>query len=324
MVEIWVAVGAVFLLFALLNAKRSRSDGVHLAKIHPYRTMMGHIMPSRNGSVVYYDSYIDAEPLLSYLEVAQQRFPCNMTHAVVAAASFGLIDNPKMNRFISGRRFYQRKGEWVTFSAKRKRLNREAKLTALKYAVDREQTFEQLCRWIDGQLQEVRSEKVTHEDKELGFFASWPRPLLRFGINVVRAMDYYNILFPGFIRGDGFYTSIFVANLGSIGMAPGYHHLYEWGNCPLFMMVGKVEPRPVVEGDAIVIKKQLHIRWSYDERIDDGLTARYGMASVQHALENPLTYFGCLKDDGSDALPFGCLPNTERDSAPTQRRAEAA
>jgi hypothetical protein len=48
----------------------------------------------------------------------------------------------------------------------------------------------------------------------------------------------------------------------------------------------------------------MHIRWSYDERIDDGLSARFGIDSAKHALEHPFEYFGCLAEDGSDARPL--------------------
>jgi hypothetical protein len=100
------------------------------------------------------------------------------------------------------------------------------------------------------------------------------------------------------------YTSIFLANLGSLDMDPGYHHLYEWGNCPLFMMVGRIQDRPVVVDGELVVRKTLHIRWSYDERIDDGLNARFGIESVKRALEDPFVFLGCLEADGSDARPL--------------------
>ena len=83
-------------------------------------------------------------------------------------------------------------------------------------------------------------------------------------------------------------------------MRAGFHHLYEWGNCPLFMMVGKIEDRPVVEDGKVVVQKTMHIRWTYDERIDDGLTSSYGMAAARKLLENPYEYLGCIKEDGSD------------------------
>ena len=39
--------------------------------------------------------------------------------------------------------------------------------------------------------------------------------------NLLRVLDYFNLLPAFFIEGDGMYTSIFVANLGSVGMDPG-------------------------------------------------------------------------------------------------------
>jgi hypothetical protein len=120
----------------------------------------------------------------------------------------------------------------------------------------------------------------------------------------VKTLDYYNVLPASFIVNDGLYTSMFIANLGSVGMDAGFHHLYEWGNCPLFLMAGKVEERPVVHDGAVVARKQLHVRWSYDERIEDGLTASFGIESVIRALEHPYEYFGCLAEDGSDARPL--------------------
>ena len=85
-------------------------------------------------------------------------------------------------------------------------------------------------------------------------------------------------------------------------MAPGYHHLYEWGNCPIFIMVGAIEPRVVAGPDGqVAVKRMLPFRFSYDERIDDGLTAGQGIKAMLTALERPYEYLGCLKPDGSDA-----------------------
>ena len=72
----------------------------------------------------------------------------------------------------------------------------------------------------------------------------------------------------------------------------------------MFMMTGKIEDRPAVVDGQVVVRKTLHIRWSYDERIDDGLNARFGINAVHRALENPFEYFGCLAHDGSDRRPL--------------------
>ena len=60
-----------------------------------------------------------------------------------------------------------------------------------------------------------------------------------------------------------------------------------------------------VEAGQVVVRPTLHIRWSYDERIDDGLNARFGIDSALRALEHPFEYFGCIAEDGSDRHPLG-------------------
>ena len=165
-------------------------------------------------------------------------------------------------------------------------------------------TFEGMCTHLEQNIKVERSEKKTYADKEFDLFKLIPRPRMGGAQKLLSGLDYYNLLPGGFIKGDAMYTSIFVANLGSVGMDPGYHHLYEWGNCPLFMMVGRITERPVVEDGEIVVRKQMHVRWSFDERIDDGLSANYGINAVKRALENPYEYLGCLAEDGRDARPL--------------------
>jgi hypothetical protein len=127
-------------------------------------------------------------------------------------------------------------------------------------------------------------------------------------VKVFKLLDYFNLLPASFIKNDGFYTSLFAANLGSLGMRAGDHHLYEWGTCPLFMMIGHMEDRVFVEDGQVVIKKVIPLRFTYDERIDDGLNAGHGIRGVVNALENPFQIFGCTAEDGSDDHPVGRMP----------------
>ena len=295
----WSLIGLV-LVWLLANAKSSRPDGDVVTKIHPYRKMLSYIMPSRNGSVVYYDEYVNVEQLLAYLEKARVKFNANMTHCLVAACAVSMAENPTMNQFVSGRRLYKRRGVYLTFSMKREKLNKEAKLSAVKMKMDEGETFRDLCDRINGQIKVERSDKKTYADKELGLFALIPRAILEAAVRMFFKLDYYNLLPKSFIENDGMFTSIFIANLGSLKMRAGFHHLFEWGNCPAFMMVGRIEEKPVVVDGEVKVQKQLHIRWTYDERIDDGLTASYGMATINRILENPYECLGCLEEDGSD------------------------
>ena len=283
-------------LIGVENLMARRSDGDFIARAHPYRRMLGYLMPGRNEAVVYYEDLIKADAILDYIKQARVALgqDIGLTHCLVAASSLGLHFCPEMNRFVVGKRLYQRNNATVTFSMKRKQLDKKAKVSAVKLATTPEDDFLSIITQINQHISVERSDAETYTDKELGLLNILPRPLLSGAMSAVRLADYYNVLPHSFIKNDAFYTSLVIANLGSLGMKAGFHHLYEWGTSPLFMMVGKVEERAMVEDGKVVARKVLPVHYSYDERIDDGLTSFGGLSHVRHCLEDPEKYFGKL------------------------------
>jgi hypothetical protein len=280
---LWFA--APVILWALAHLKTSRPDG-KLQRVHPFRRIMQYIMPTRTESVVYYDAYVDAERLMAWLDRAKGT-GADMTHLTVAAANIALADTPKMNRFVVGRRLYMRNARWLTFSLKRARMDREAQISTVKLEMPDGETFAQLVARINGGIKEERSGKKTRGDKEMDLFNFFPRPVLRIAAWAITTADYFNVLPGWFIATDPMFTSIFIANLGSLGMAPGYHHLFEYGTCPLFIMIGKLEDQVVARNGQAVVRPILHLRFTYDERIEDGLNAKHGIDRCVEVLSDP-------------------------------------
>ena len=302
------AVGALVLLRLLLGLRTRRPDGV-LLPTPPVRRMMFTIMPTRNESVVYFDAAVDARPLLGYLPLARAAFGADMTHCVVAACEIGLASTPRMNRFVIGRRLYQRTGRSVTFAMKRGLrdgvVDRRSSLATVKLRTDTLPDFPALVAAVDAQISENRSGRRTAADQEYALFNLLPRGALDAAAGVLRWLDHHNLLPGFFIAGDPLYTSMFVANLGSLKMGAGYHHLYEYGTCPLFLMVGQVEDRVVVGADgAPTVIPVLPLRFSFDERIDDGLNARHGMDAVCRVLADPARWLGGVDPSGADRRPL--------------------
>ena len=293
-----VIASILFFVWILINCKTSRADGTLVPGVHPYRVMLGHITPSRNQAIVYFDSYVRADKLIEYVAQAKSRHDFDITHCLIAAVGAALAQNPRLNRFVVGRRLYQRNERSITFSAKRKRLDRDAKLATIKIALQDGESLGSLCGRINRGIGEERSGAATYMDRELGLLTSLPRAVLIRGVKLFQWLDHHNLLPPSFVDNDAMFCSVFIANLGSLDMDPGYHHLYEWGNCPIFLTAGRIADRPVVEGDRVVAQKTLHLRWSYDERIDDGLNARFGMEAVKRILEDPAAHLGPLDSAG--------------------------
>lgn len=257
---------------------------------------MPYLMPTRNESVVYYDTYVHAEEILRFLDSVKDRTPkITLTHLLVKACAIGLYKHPNMNQFVSGHNLYQKEKAEISFSMKKEKVS-ASPIKVVKMVIEKDESLEALAQRIQDRLSIERSEKKTYTDKEIDWVTSIPRFLLKPLVSLVRFLDYYNLLPDSFIENDPLYATVFIANLGSLGLDPGYHHLYEYGTVSHFLMAGKIKDMPMVEEDKIVPRKILHLRWSYDERIDDGLNSTNGIATVVDILEHPFDFFPLSKE----------------------------
>ena len=281
---IWIFVSVCFLTFVLLDAKTSRSDGVYIPSTHPYRKLMPFVMKSRNESLVYFDMFVPAENLNLFLAKKEN---VGVTQCVVAAVSKVLHEHPNANRFVSGGRLYQRNDVVVSFSMKRKKMGEGSKIAIVRQVVQKNDSFSQICSNIEEKVGVERSEKKTYADKEYSLLTSVPRCVLRMGVWFVKMLDDFNILPTSFIDNDGLYCSAFVANVGSLGMRPGYHHLYEWGNCPIFITVGAIEERAICVDSSIRVCTIIPLRIAFDERINDALGVKNAIETLQEILSHP-------------------------------------
>ena len=298
---------ALFVLWLVLEFRTSRPDGTYL-KTNPARRLMFYIMPTRTEAVCYFDVWFDATNLLDYLEEAKPKFGANVTHAVVAAGEVGLATNPRMNRFVAGKRLYQRNGRFVTFSMKRKlsggAVDHKARLATVKLETSRPRSFRELCTEINERITVNRSGKKTYEDKEFQLFDILPRAGLALAAKALVKADYYGLVPHGFLKNDPLYASMFIANLGSIDMDSTFHHLFEYGTCHIFLAVGRTQNHLEMRDGEVVEVPRIHLRFTYDERADDGINCRHGFTAMKRVLEDPRRWLGCLEEDGSDEQPI--------------------
>jgi pyruvate/2-oxoglutarate dehydrogenase complex dihydrolipoamide acyltransferase (E2) component len=105
---------------------------------------------------------------------------------------------------------------------------------------------------------------------------------------VVRRLDAWGLLPASFSAGDPLYASAFIANLGSVGLDAAYHHLYEYGTIPIFVTIGRVRRVAVaLEDGSVASREVVTLRWTYDERIEDGFYAARALDRLREALEDP-------------------------------------
>ena len=253
---------------------RQRRDGTHLGDVPALRRIMPYLLRTRTGSTVYFPQRIEVDRLLRWLEETNAGRPADqritLFHVILAAISRTLRLRPEVNRFIAGRRTYQHKDISVSFIVKAE-MSDDAPETEVRLVFTGRETLEEVRDLVNSAVDGKRGAARGKDDQLVDFFASWPRPILNLVARVVAALDYHNLL-PAYLRDAiPLYTSVYVVNVGSIGIDPPFHHLYEYGSASVFVAIGAVRPEAVVDEDGHVVAREcLNAVYTLDERASDG------------------------------------------------------
>ena len=285
----------------------TRPDGDLVRGEDPVRRIMPYLMPGRNESCVYHETVYRIAAARPWLKAYNRahRPRATLFHLVAYACAVALQARPRLNRFVSGGRLYQRRGVFVSFVAKTAFTVEAADATVKLQALEAE-PFQDFSRRISAQVDEARrSDRAV--DKEVALIMRFPGPLVRGFVGFARWLDRWN-LFPGFmIRDDPMYASLFLANLGSVGLSDAFHHLYEYGTVSIFGVVSAPRRAVFPAKEGAVVEEALSVRWTFDERIDDGFSSARSLGIVQRILEDPGRWQGSPEDApawrGGEAAP---------------------
>jgi hypothetical protein len=270
-----------------------RPDGDLVRDVPNLRRIMPYVMRTRNESAVYFEQRVDVGAAERFVRAFNRAHPeCRATvfHVFMWACRNGLAEFPGLNRFVAGGRLYQRRGIWVSYSAKQ-RMQKGAPLIVLKREFPPDEPFAAMVPAMQHQLSSAKfSGEDNAVDGELKVLLGLPGFARRVAFAAYRVLE-ANGLFPrAFVDNDPLYATLFLSDLGSLGMDAAYHHLYEYGNIGIFGVIGRIRAEQVPDPDTgrLERKRMLTVRWSFDERIEDGLYAGYGLKHVKRLLEDPV------------------------------------
>ncbi len=264
-----------------------RKDRNITKEIPNYRKILAHITPDRDHAAIYFRQALDLRETLRWLAAERERTGKKITflHVFLAATGRMLAMRPKLNRYVTGWRIYQRDGVTITISVK-KSLEDGAKIVMLKIPLTATDTPEGVFDKVTAMVSKGRSGQ-THDEKETAFFLKIPAFILGRLVKIVMWADRWHLL-PGFFADpDPMYTSMVVANLGSVGLDPAYHHLYEYGNCPFFATIGAIADQPMAVDGQVEVRPQVEIKYSFDERVEDGLACAISLAGQVELIQDP-------------------------------------
>lgn len=294
-----------------MRTRLRRHDGRLVTDIPDERAIMPFIMRHRTESTVYFEQLVDITAAQDW--VARWNLaggPRLSLFVLVLHEVAGMLHaRPRMNRFVAGRRLYERDGVYLSFGAM-KEFTDDAPLEMIKRRFEPDDSLDTVVRSLDAAIRQARTAGVTAVDKEIRFFLALPAPLLDIAVSVFHWLDARGLLPSALTRSDPMYSSAVVSNLGSLKIDAAFHHLYEHGNCPLFLVLGRVRPTPVVHDGQIQARQILPLRWTFDERIEDGLYAARSAELLRRRLEDPIRHLGLPEDA------------VRRDSVPVSAREE--
>ena len=254
---------------------KRRPDGTYVRDLPPLRRVVPHVMRTRTESIVYFQQRIEVDGLLAWLDATNadrsRGERVTLFHVFLTSIARTMRLRPETNRFVAGRRTYQREDISISFVVKQG-MSDEAEESEARIVLTGTESVEDVRRLVDDVVHRERAAvERGGDDRLVDFFSSWPRPVLAGVAGGIRWLDYHNLLPRALVEAIPLYTSVYVVHAGSIGIDPPFHHLYEMGTASAFVSIGKVASQPVVDASGAVVARQcLDVVYTLDERAADG------------------------------------------------------
>ncbi len=278
-----------------------RRDGVWVKDAPGLNVIMANLYPNRTDCEVYLRQDIDVTELLKYIDAKNgpdAPYKTTLFHCFVAMVARVLNERPFLNRFIQGRRVYQRDEITVSFIAKR-RFADHSEEALMQYKAKGSDTLEDISRFIVGEVHEMRKESsATGIDNTINQFAKMPRLLLMLAIRIVRWLDFWGKVPKALSEGDSNCASVLLSNLGSIRCPSVYHHLNNYGTTSVLITIGTIRKEHVIMPDGTTqVRDIVDIGATLDERIADGFYFARSLKLIQHICANPELLERPLEED---------------------------
>ncbi len=265
----------------------ARSDGKRAKDVDLLYAVIPHLMVNRHDSMNMITIDVPEDPIKKYIS-KNRRENLAISHMAVLITAYLRICAlfPKLNRFISNKKVYDRKGFYISMVVLRGSVD-DNDSTTIKVKLDYNDTIFDVDRKLRERInQESKITSTNNTDKMARFLINTPG-LLRIGVKLFRFMDRIGMLPKKIIELSPFHTSLFISNLASIRTNHIYHHIYDFGTTSVFITMGNMREVPFREKNEIVHKTCLPLGIVMDERICDGKYFAKAFAKFKTYLANP-------------------------------------
>ena len=267
-----------------------RFDAKYLKNIDSMHYIMPFMFPNRCDNETFFSFRIDLTKVNEYLKKKNADSPeykYNLFQCLIAATLKTITLRSKLSIFIHNRRMYKRNEISAAFTVKQEFTDEGGEVLAFIHSRP-EWTIDDLHNEIHRQL--IKLKDKNYRDESTGVmdkFNAIPEFISRPLVNAVCWMEKKGKIIPALVETDPYHSTVNFANLGSIGLPSGFHHLTNWGTTSMFVVIGKAGRMPFYENDEVVFRDGVELNITVDERIADGYYFSKSMKILQYFLDHP-------------------------------------
>ena len=252
-----------------------RTDGRRIRTLSPMAQITTYFQWERNICSNLFEDSFEISNVDRYIRQKRREGlkDFGITHVLLAAYVRGVAKYPQLNRFISGQRVYSRGDDIQYCMVVKKEMTVESPDTSIKVHLNPRDTAKDVYEKLNAAVDSVKSTKELDSslDGLIDMFNLIPGLFLKFTVWLLKLLDYFGLLPKWLTELSPFHGSLFFTSMGSLGIPPIYHHLYDFGNLPVFGAFGmKRKAYEVTEDGSVVQRKYIDVKFVTDERIVDG------------------------------------------------------
>jgi hypothetical protein len=267
-----------------------RYDGRRLRSMDPMNIIIPYVMPTRTGASNSFHGRAFVREAERYIR--QKRVEglkgFGMLHFFISLYVRIVSQRPGVNRFIAGQRLFARHNIEIILTVK-KELSVSGQETVIKITCLPTDTATIIHRRLSEALEEARRTGDSNDvDNMARVLTKIPGFVLKWFVWLLKKLDYIGLMPKAIYRASPFHGSLFVTDLGSINLPPVHHHLYDFGNCPLFLAFGPKQKDFVTDKDGqVTMRRFLDYTLTLDERICDGFYFSAILRMVEDIFKRP-------------------------------------
>ena len=268
-----------------------RSDGRKLRTLDPMQVVGNYIMPNRNGASNVMRDSVEITAMERYIREKRREGLTNfgIAHVFLAAYVRIVAKYPAVNRFYSGQQVFSRDDDIQFCMVVKTEMTTTGAESIMKLHLKPTDTAYDVYEKFNKAVEEIKGQPLdSNFDKTAKAFSLVPGLLFKFTIWFLKLLDYFGGIPKFLLEVSPFHASIFFTSMGSLGIPPVVHHLYDFGNMPVFCAFGcKRHANELDDEGNPVRRKYVDYTFNCDERIVDGFYFATSLKYLKRLLQHP-------------------------------------